>query len=308
MIGEAQTGTGFGGLARYLATGPRGDRPERVEWAEARNLPTTDPDLYPAMMRATARLSRRVQDPVFHFSVSWPREEKLERRAMANVADRALFDLGLSEHQSVIVCHNDTEHPHLHVMVNRVHPETGKAWAKWRYKTRLERSLKTQEKELGLREVPGRLSRALSFGERLKRRAEGGFDVNKLVQWGKDKIVEVRKFMRPHFDEASSWRDLEDRASEIGVGFHAKGQGLVLSDGQAYGKLSQIAGKKHRLTVLEARFGDWKSYDAERQRKGGFGRRGDGGLGRDEQDEIQRRLARRKDRRGRSREDNEPER
>lgn len=302
MIGEAQTGTGFGGLARYLATGQRGDRPERVEWAEARNLPTTDPDLYPAMMRATARLSRRVQDPVFHFSVSWPKEEQLERRAMANVADRALFDLGLSEHQSVIVCHNDTEHPHLHVMVNRVHPETGKAWAKWRYKTRLERSLKTQEKELGLREVPGRLTRALSFGERLKRRAEGGFDVNKLVQWGKDKIVEVRKFMKPHFDEASSWRDLEDRASEIGVGFHAKGQGLILSDGEAYGKLSQIAGKKHRLTVLEARFGDWKSYDAERQRKGGFGRRHHGGRDDDhhhdgdEHDEIRRRLRRRRGR------------
>ena len=101
MIGEAQTGTGFGGLARYLATGQRGDRPERVEWAEARNLPTTDPDTYPAMMCATARMSRRVKDPVFHFSVSWPVDEQLEPDAMAGVADRTLSDLGLSEHQSV---------------------------------------------------------------------------------------------------------------------------------------------------------------------------------------------------------------
>tara|TARA_R110002073_G_scaffold8068_1_gene45110 strand:- start:11510 stop:12427 length:918 start_codon:yes stop_codon:yes gene_type:complete len=305
MIGEAQTGTGFGGLARYLATGQRGDRPERVEWAEARNLPTTDPATYPAMMRATARLSRRVQDPVFHFSVSWPPDERLERDAMAGVADRALDDLGLSEHQSVIVCHNDTEHPHLHVMVNRVHPESGKAWPKWRYKTRLERSLKAQEKELGLQQVPGRLSRMLSFGERLKQRAAGGFDVNDLVQWGKDKITQLRQFIRPHFDDASSWSDLETRVSEQGLDIHGKGQGLIFSDGESYAKLSQLGGKKHRLTILEARFGTWKSYEQERRKGGGFKRAGEG-LARDEQDEIAHRLALRKARRGR--EDDERER
>lgn len=294
MIGEAQTGTGFGGLARYLATGQRGDRPERVEWAEARNLPTTDPDTYPAMMRATARMSRRVQDPVFHFSVSWPIDEQLEPDAMVGATDRALSDLGLSEHQSVIVCHNDTEHPHLHVLVNRVHPETGKAWPKWRYKTRLERSLKTQERELGLQHVPGRLSRVLSFGERLKKRAEGGFDVNALVAWGKDKIGELRQFIRPHFDEASSWNDLEDRVSERGLGIHGKGQGLIFSDGKGFAKLSQVGGKKHRLAMLEARFGDWKSYEAHRKKSGGFDRQD--ALDRDELSEIERRLRRRRER------------
>ena len=295
MIGEAQTGTGFGGLARYLATGQRGDRPERVEWAEARNLPTSDPDTYPAMMRATARMSRRVKDPVFHFSVSWPVDEKLDRDGMLSIADRTLSDLDLSEHQSVIVCHNDTDHPHLHVMVNRVHPETGKAWAKWRYKTRLERSLKTQERELGLQQVPGRLSRVLSFGERLKKRAAGGFDVNKLAQWGKDKIVELRQFMRPHFDEASSWNDLEDRVAERGLGIHGKGQGLIFSDGKSFAKLSQVGGKKHRLAMLEARFGDWKSYEAQRKKAGGFDRHNAHGHHVDEHDEIERRLRRRRE-------------
>jgi len=304
MIGEAQTGTGFGGLARYLATGRQGDSPERVEWAQARNLPTTDPDTYPAMMRATARLSRRVQDPVFHFSVSWPVEEQLEPDAMASIADRTLSDLELAEHQSVIVCHNDTDHPHLHVMVNRVHPTTGKAWPKWRYKTRLERSLKTQERELGLREVPGRLSRMMSFGERLKK--AGGFDVNDLVQWGKDKITELRQFVRPHFDEAATWSDLEDRVSEQGLGIYAKGQGLIFSDGEAYAKLSQLGGKKHRLAILEARFGTFKAYDKERRDGSGFKRNGN--LDGTERDEISEMLAAHKRRRSRERDDDDRER
>jgi len=299
MIGEAQTGTGFGGLARYLATGHRGDQPERVEWAKSRNLPTTDPDTYPAMMRATARMSRRVVDPVFHFSVSWPVDEQLEPDAMESIADRTLDDMGLSEHQSVIVCHNDTEHPHLHVMVNRVHPDTGKAWPKWRYKTRLERSLKAQERELGLQEVPGRLSRNLSFGERLKK--VGGFDVNALVQWGKDKIKELRLSMKPHFEHAESWSDLEGRVSEQGLDIHGKGQGLIFSDGEAYAKLSQLGGKKNRLALLEARFGDWKAYDKERRKMGGFARKD--GLEASERDEIEAQLEAHKRRRGRERDD-----
>lgn len=33
--------------------------------------------------------------------------------------------LGLTEHETLFVGHNDEPHPHIHVIVNRVHPETG---------------------------------------------------------------------------------------------------------------------------------------------------------------------------------------
>ena len=300
MIGEAQTGTGFGGLARYLALGKQGVNPERVEWAEARNVPTTDPELYPAMMRATARLSRRVQDPVFHFSISWPVDERLERDQMTAIADRTLDDLGLADHQSVIVCHNDTEHPHLHVIANRVHPETGKAWAKWRYKTRLERSLKSQEREHGLQEVPGRLSKT-----RTPRRTEGA-DINTLAHLDKDEIKTLRQRMRPHLDGAASWRDLVDRAAEIGLSLWTKGQGIILSNGSSYAKLSELAGKKHRLAQLEQRFGAWKDFASQSASKRGFAR--NGGLSRAERDEVERRLTAFKRRRDRDRDDDDRER
>lgn len=222
----------------------------------------------------------------------------MEPDAMMGVADRALDDLDLSDHQAVIVCHNDTDHPHLHVLVNRVHPETGKAWPKWRYKTRLERSLKTQERELGIREVPGRLSRKLSLGERLKKRASGGLDINALKQWGKEKVASLRGFIRPHFDGASSWNDLEERVGEDGLRIHAKGQGLIFSDGQSYAKLSQLGGRKHRLGSLEARFGSWKDHDDHRHgHDDGFNRRHS--LDRRERDDIETRLAARKRRRDR---------
>ena len=39
----------------------------------------------------------------------------------------SLTALGLERHQALVVAHGDTGHPHVHVIVNRVDPETGKA-------------------------------------------------------------------------------------------------------------------------------------------------------------------------------------
>jgi hypothetical protein len=45
---------------------------------------------------------------------------------MERAADSYLKHMGLDEHQAVYAAHNDTEHAHVHIIVNRVHPETGK--------------------------------------------------------------------------------------------------------------------------------------------------------------------------------------
>lgn len=266
MIGDARTGSGFGGLARYLHSG------DRVAWAEARNLPTTDPDLVPAMMRSTALLSRRVKDPVLHYSISWPEYEQLHREDMLQVADRTLADLGLAEHQAVIVAHDDTAHPHIHVMVNRVHPASGRAWEKWKYKTRLERSLKTLEKEMGLTEVPGRLSgrerdeRAIRRPTKGEQQLAAKLDVKALDHWSREDVDELRERLTPHFDAALGWADLEERVQREGVTLYEKGPGLILTNGERYAKLSEM-GKGVRKSGLEERFGQTFDVYAESRRQ-----------------------------------------
>ncbi|MDF1848276.1 MAG: relaxase/mobilization nuclease domain-containing protein [Parvibaculaceae bacterium] len=273
MIGDAHTGSDFGGLTRYLYTGHKGNNPGRVEWTEARNLPTDDPQLVPAMMRATAALSRRVQDPVFHYSISWPEYEQLPQEDMLRIADRTLSDLDLDEHQAIIVAHNDTDHPHVHVMVNRVHPETGVAWEKWKYKTRLERSLKDQEKELGLTQVPGRLSNEKELEKAPRRPAKGEqrmaerLDVSLLDHWGKEHVALLKDTLAPAFEKTTSWQGLEDEIKKTGVTLYAKGPGIILTNGEKYAKLSEM-GKKVRKTELEERFGkSFSDYAEERQQK-----------------------------------------
>ena len=143
---------------RYLIHGPKGSRPhpQRVAFIAARNLLTDNPRAAAQLMRATAAQSVRCKAPVYHFLVSWHHNEAPSLEAMRAVADATCADLGLEEHQRLYVGHDDTEHRHVHVVVNRVHPETGKAWNRRQDYVRIERSLAHQSEAMGLAIVPGR--------------------------------------------------------------------------------------------------------------------------------------------------------
>lgn len=150
MIPVIRNGQSFRGAARYylhdkgeaLADGST-TRPrsrERVAWIETRNLVHDQP--WPAIdeMWRTAddaaelkRLAglgaggRRLKTPVKTIALSWHPDERPDRAAMRAAADEFLERMGWAEHQALIVCHTDTRHPHLHIILNRVHPTTGRA-------------------------------------------------------------------------------------------------------------------------------------------------------------------------------------
>jgi hypothetical protein len=98
VIAEVMRGRGFSGLARYLETGKDGNSEQRVEWIEARNLPTTDPRTAGLLMRATAAQSHRTERPVYHVALSFDPADRIDPAKMSAVADRLLRDLGLQDH------------------------------------------------------------------------------------------------------------------------------------------------------------------------------------------------------------------
>jgi hypothetical protein len=163
MIGKLIYGKGFKGLAAYLAQGalPTKERAKderiveerRVAWSYSRNLAGLDPEadwkLATRTMKATAAMSARIEKPVLHLPLAWPAadNDRLTPEAMRYVADRLLEEIGLGEHQAMVIAHDDTEHKHLHLVINRVHPVTGKAWSTSRDWERINLSLAKMEKE-----------------------------------------------------------------------------------------------------------------------------------------------------------------
>ena len=253
MIAETSSGRRFASLARYLLNGRSGEETERVAWTAGRNLGTDDPELAAVLMQATADQNVRVTGAVYHLTISFDPSDPVTPAQMQTVADRILSDLGLAEHQALMVAHRDRSHPHVHIMVNRVHPETGVAWDRWKDRAQIEQTLRELERELGLREVAGRLYRLdgqeppdralLTNGER--RQAE---------HTGDHEFPDQVRAHLPELRAARSWSELEGALAAHGLRLERKGQGLVITDGTYQVKASRVA-RDLSLRRLETRFG-----------------------------------------------------
>lgn len=77
-------------------------------------------------MNGVARQNSRVKDPVYHFILSWPEDEKPNDDLIFSSARHAIRGMGMGQHQYVASIHRDTDNVHVHVAVNRVHPLTFK--------------------------------------------------------------------------------------------------------------------------------------------------------------------------------------
>lgn len=75
-------------------------------------------------MEAIAFQNPRVKNPVYHAVLSWPIEDKPSQREMIFSAQTVLRRLDLADHQWIASIHGDTEHDHIHIAANRVHPRT----------------------------------------------------------------------------------------------------------------------------------------------------------------------------------------
>jgi len=150
MIPNIKGGSSFRGAGKYylhdkLAQSGRQDIPEhaqsddRVAFTDTRNCVNDDPHLAIDEMWATAEAQnelkranglplggRKCTDPVKTISLSWHPSETPTPEQMIEAADGFLAKMGWSEHQAVYVGHNDTEHAHIHIILNRIHPETGR--------------------------------------------------------------------------------------------------------------------------------------------------------------------------------------
>lgn len=248
-------GTSFKDLVKYLMEGPLDNpQPDRVDWVESRTLPTDDPEAVARIMAANARDSDRVRKPVYHFSISFDPGDPVDRAAMRQVADRTIRDLGLEEYQVLIIAHRDRAHPHLHFVVNRVHPQHHRAWSNsWDY-ARIERSLRAQERELGLRVVPGKHA-PVPDAPKLQRAPA------RLERGDMAFVARVQREAGAHLRGARTWAELEQALAEHGLSVRAEGRGFVVTDGVHKVKASEIDPGASRAK-LERRLGALGEYRA----------------------------------------------
>ncbi|PZR93923.1 MAG: hypothetical protein DLM68_00330 [Hyphomicrobiales bacterium] len=143
---------------------------ERVAWTHTVNLATDDPERAWRIMAHTAQnqaglkaaagvknTGRKLTKPVHAYSLAWHPDEKPTKEDQLNAARDSLTAQGFDGHQAVILSHNDEPHAHVHILVNRVHPETGIAATLSNSKLKLSEWAQAYEQQQGKILVPQRV-------------------------------------------------------------------------------------------------------------------------------------------------------
>lgn len=97
-------------------------------------------------------LRPNLQKFFYHTSINFPPTEDLSNATMIQIGQEYLRDSGFTQHQYIMFRHHDANHPHLHILVNRIGYD-GKVLSDSNDFTRCEEILRRLEKKYNLAEV-----------------------------------------------------------------------------------------------------------------------------------------------------------
>lgn len=219
----AEGGKSFQGALAYYLHDRNAATQERVGWTDSVNLASRDVGTAWKEMAFTAlhqgelkrqagikATGRKLEKPVYAYSLSWDPDERPTHAEMGRAARETLQVLGMGEHQAVLAVHTDTPHPHIHVIVNRVHPETGKVASTGKDRLKLSKWAEAYEREQGQVRVQGRVANNA-------RRRQGEFVVDRqsrerdraqFADWRQERQRQARaKAMQAQYRQAAGQRE-----------------------------------------------------------------------------------------------------
>ncbi|MBS0031244.1 relaxase/mobilization nuclease domain-containing protein [Chitinophaga sp. 22321] len=164
--------------------------------------------------RDVAKLSRRVEKPVFHFSLRLAPGESLSRNQLEEIGHECAKEFGVADNQYICVLHKDTTEQHIHLVANRVGLD-GKAASDSNSYKRMAALCRRLEKQYHLQEV---LSPKpfLSPNERLLPRNDSRKD-------------QLQRDIRQTLIEVNSFDQFGARMKELGYTV-LKGRGIAFID------------------------------------------------------------------------------
>lgn len=244
----------FGELASYITDAQSKDHrlgQIRVTNCEAATLPAAIEEVL-----ATQHMNTRAKgDKTYHLLIGFPPGESPAAEVLSEIENRVCAALGYGEHQRISAVHNDTDHLHIHIAINKIHPKRGTMHEPFQSYRTLGDICTTLEEELGLQRVNHISRRTLSEGRAADMEQHSG--IESLVGWIKRECLEEIR-------GAMSWAGLHQVMRDNGLELRERGNGLVVeaSDGTTI-KASTLA-RDLSKPALEGRLGP---FEASAERK-----------------------------------------
>lgn len=120
MIAIQKIGKSFLGALNYnLKKLYHSDPKMRAELLES-NFTSIDSRIIQQELKMIRSLRPSLNRYVYHTSLNFPKEESLNNDQLLAIAKDYLHQSGYTNNQYIIFRHNDADHPHIHLLVNRI--------------------------------------------------------------------------------------------------------------------------------------------------------------------------------------------
>lgn len=238
----------FSDLVRYIiATQGKGERVGRVVLTNC----ASDTPLDAAFeVRLTQQQNTRSgADKTYHLVVSFRAGEQPSAQVLTAIEQRLCEGLGFGDHQRVSASHHDTDHLHVHIAINKVHPIRHTVHAPYYDHLLLAKLCEELETTYGLqRDNHATLQRGAQ-GRAVDMEQRSG--VESLIGWVQRNCVE-------RLQAASSWPELHDTLYEHGLALQVRANGFVITDQQGHHAKSSSIHRSLSKPQLEQRLGPFE--------------------------------------------------
>ena len=253
--GHLKPGSSFGRLARYITRTRRNDAPESRHAFQATNLGEPRP-LAEAIAVVHAHQGASTNsnpDKTYHLIVSFAADDKLDSEMLKQIEARLCASIGFSEHQRISVLHKDTTHQHLHIAINKVHPETLNTHTPYRDFVTLSAVAAELEIEFGLTRVKrGTGKDPLSTGSMQYEAVTGQ---ESLASWARRVVTPLAPEI---LARADNWPALHNEIAQYGLHLETVGRGLCFVDKKSGARVkASSVHPEFSKAKLVARYGAW---------------------------------------------------
>jgi MobA/VirD2-like, nuclease domain/TraI-like middle domain len=225
---------------------------------------------------AQARNSR-ARHRSYHLILAFPAGEEPAVDVLGAIERRACEALGFAEHQRLSVVHHDTDHLHVHIAINRVHPRTHRAHSPSYSKLVLDRLCVELEQEHGLqptahrtRQRAAHLDAGHAAAHDPPRKAARRAPDSERLGGVESLIGFIQRECAESLRAARSWSELHQAAARRGLRVRLRGNGLVLVTGDGLAAKGSRVARDLSKAALERRLGafEFAATDLQPARSG----------------------------------------
>jgi hypothetical protein len=217
-------------------------------------------------MMALASENPRSKNPINHYILSWREHERPTAAQIDRAVEILLEEMGMQEHQTIYAAHQDTNNIHVHIVINRIHPDTIQpiqinrgfdVEILHRAVTRIEHAQGWQPLENAKYQVreDGEIVKREDYERQPQPQQRAADFENRTGQKSAQRIgIET---IAPLIKQANDWQQLHHQLAQIGAKYEQKGTGAIVRIGETAIKASSID-RTASFSTLQKRLGTYE--------------------------------------------------